>query len=51
MSGVGLPELIILVLEVLVIVGIVWGAYRLVRLAVRRELDRREAKPRDQDPQ
>lgn len=51
MSGFGAPELIILGLEVLVIVGIVYGAYRLIRLAVRRELDGREAKPRDQDPE
>jgi hypothetical protein len=51
MSGIGLPELIIFALEVLVIVAIVWGAYRLIRLAVRRELDRREMEPRDRDPQ
>jgi len=48
-SGIGAPELIILLLEALVIVAIVWGAYRLIRLAVRRELDRREAEPRDRD--
>jgi hypothetical protein len=49
MSGIGIPELIVLALEILVIVGIVYGAYRLVRLALRRELDRRETEPRDRD--
>ena len=49
MSGIGIPELIILALEVLVFVGIVHGAYRLIRLAIRRELDRRESGPGDRD--
>jgi hypothetical protein len=51
MSGIGLPELVIFALEVLVIAGIVWGAYRLIPLAVRRALDRRETEPRDRDRQ
>lgn len=49
MSGFGLPELIILGLEVLVIAGIVYGGYRLVRIAMRRELDRRETEPRHRE--
>lgn len=49
MSGFGILELIILGLEMLAIVGIVYGAYRLIWLAIRRELDQRETEPRDRD--
>jgi hypothetical protein len=44
-----LAGLVILGIYALVIVGIVYGAYRLIRLAVRRELQERDKEPADRD--
>jgi hypothetical protein len=44
-----LAGLIILGIYALVIVGIVYGAYRLIRLAVRRELQERDKELADRD--
>lgn len=49
MPSFGAPELIILAIYALVIVGIVYGAYRLIRLAIRREIEKRDGDLSDRD--